>query len=125
MFHPLWFTSALCLCILGVDFLEERMIVKPFTEKQLEEYYRRDENMMILVFAQWCVNHDLDPIHLQQGLSRTAFKRRAAKTAEELVVPKEESERIPDQTVIGVLEMFGNSDLAEAVYEAIAQRPSR
>jgi hypothetical protein len=47
------------------------------------------------------------------------------KTAEELVVPKEESESIPDQTVIGVLEMFGNSDLAEAVYEAIAQRPSR
>lgn len=63
--------------------------------------------------------------HLQQGLPRTAFKRRAAKTAEELVVPKEESEPIPDQTVIGVLEMFGNSDLAEAVYEAIAQRPSR
>lgn len=31
-------------------------------EKQLTEAYERDENMMILVFAQWCVNHDLDPI---------------------------------------------------------------
>lgn len=33
-------------------------------QKQLEEYYRRDENMMILVFAQWCVNHDLDTARL-------------------------------------------------------------
>lgn len=33
-------------------------------EKQLTEAYERDENMMILVFAQWCVNHDLDPMEL-------------------------------------------------------------
>lgn len=33
-------------------------------EKQLVEAYERDENMMILVFAQWCVNHDLDPLEL-------------------------------------------------------------
>lgn len=33
-------------------------------EKQLAEAYERDENMMILVFAQWCVNHDLDPMEL-------------------------------------------------------------
>ncbi|WNJ15551.1 hypothetical protein [Bacillus velezensis] len=102
------------------------MIVKPFTEKQLEEYYRRDENMMILVFAQWCVNHDLDPMVIySKAYPGQPLNKELRKTAEELVVPKEESEPIPDQTVIGVLEMFGNSDLAEAVYEAIAQRPSR
>lgn len=41
---------------------------------------------------------------------------------DELVVPKHESEHIPDQTVIAVLEMFGNTDLAQAVHEAIAER---
>ncbi|UQX48539.1 hypothetical protein [Bacillus velezensis] len=82
--------------------------------------------MMILVFAQWCVNHDLDPMVIySKAYPGQPLNKELRKTAEELVVPKEESEPIPDQTVIGVLEMFGNSDLAEAVYEAIAQRPSR
>lgn len=39
-------------------------------EKQLAEAYERDENMMILVFAQWCVNHDLDPMEpVRQSVS--------------------------------------------------------
>ncbi len=25
------------------------------------ENYQNDEKMMILIFAQWCINHDLDP----------------------------------------------------------------
>lgn len=50
-------------------------------EKQLAEAYERDENMMILVFAQWCVNHDLDPLELyakaypQQKLNESLKKQ--------------------------------------------------
>ena len=30
-------------------------------EEKIIENYQGQENMMILVFAQWCINHDLDP----------------------------------------------------------------
>ncbi|MED4648098.1 hypothetical protein P9293_11795 [Bacillus inaquosorum] len=91
-------------------------------EKQLAEAYERDENMMILVFAQWCVNHDLDPVELYaKAYPQQKLNESLKKTMDELVVPKHESEHIPDQTVIAVLEMFGNTDLAQAVHEAIAE----
>ncbi|MEC1672468.1 hypothetical protein [Bacillus mojavensis] len=92
-------------------------------EKQLAEAYERDENMMILVFAQWCVNHDLDPLELYaKAYPQQKLNESLKKTVEELIVPKNESEHIPDQTVIAVLEMFGNIDLAQAVQEVIAER---
>ncbi|MBL4966687.1 hypothetical protein M1D69_01275 [Bacillus sp. PK3-037] len=92
-------------------------------EKQLAEAYERDENMMILVFAQWCVNHDLDPLELYaKAYPQQKLNESLKKTVEELIVPKNESEHIPDQTVIAVLEMFGNIDLAQAVHEVIAGR---
>ncbi|MDR4228464.1 hypothetical protein FO507_13970 [Bacillus mojavensis] len=92
-------------------------------EKQLAEAYERDENMMILVFAQWCVNHDLDPLELYaKAYPQQKLNESLKKTVEELIVPKNESEHIPDQTVIAVLEMFGNIDLAQAVHEVIAER---
>ncbi|CAN2251437.1 hypothetical protein RS399_12125 [Bacillus inaquosorum] len=92
-------------------------------EKQLAEAYERDENMMILVFAQWCVNHDLDPVELYaKAYPQQKLNESLKKTMDELVVSKQESEHIPDQTVIAVLEMFGNTDLAQAVHEAIAER---
>lgn len=90
--------------------------------KQLVEAYERDENMMILVFAQWCVNHDLDPLELYAKAYPQQKLNESLKTMDELVVPKHESEHIPDQTVIAVLEMFGNIDLAQVVHEAIAER---
>ncbi|WP_339191758.1 hypothetical protein [Bacillus sp. FSL K6-1003] len=92
-------------------------------EKQLAEAYERDENMMILVFAQWCVNHDLDPLELYaKAYPQQKLNESLKKTVEELIVPKNESEHIPDQTLIAVLEMFGNIDLAQAVHEVIAER---
>ncbi|CAN2249125.1 hypothetical protein [Bacillus vallismortis] len=92
-------------------------------EKQLAEAYERDENMMILVFAQWCVNHDIDPLELYaKAYPQQKRNKSLNKTMDELTVPKHESEHIPDQTVIAVLEMFGNIDLAQAVHEAILER---
>lgn len=91
-------------------------------EERIVESYRQDEEMMILVFAQWCVNHGLDPQALylqaypdQQGNERLAH-------ALSLTVPKEEAGDIPDDTVLGVLSLFGNEDLAFIVSEAISAR---
>lgn len=95
-----------------------------YTEKSVEERiaesYRQDEDMMILVFAQWCVNHGLDPAELyRKAYPNQPDNERLARVLE-LTVPKEEAGEIPDQTLLGVLSLFGNEDLAIVVSEAAA-----
>ncbi|OXM84816.1 hypothetical protein [Paenibacillus rigui] len=94
--------------------------------KELEEAvirnYQQEENMMILVFAQWCINHGLDP----EALYRRAYPHQENNLplaqALELTVPKEEAGEIADDTVLGVLSLFGNEELAFIVTEEIGKR---
>ena len=88
-------------------------------EEKIIETYQGEENMMILIFAQWCVNHDLDPevLYLQAYPNQSANP--ALKEALELTVSKAESGDIGDQTLLGVLSLFGNDDLAFVVTEEI------
>ena len=92
-------------------------------QKQLEEKiienYRGEENMMILVFAQWCVNHDLDPEELYLRAYPNQSANPALKEAIELTVSKEEAGEVGDQTLLGVLALFGNDELAFIVTEEI------
>ncbi|WML26566.1 hypothetical protein [Neobacillus sp. OS1-33] len=92
-------------------------------QKQLEEKiienYRGEEKMMILVFAQWCVNHDLDPEELYLRAYPNQASNPALKEAIELTVPKDEAGEVSDQTLLGVLALFGNDDLAFVVTEEI------
>ncbi|MEH7113587.1 hypothetical protein V7124_14530 [Neobacillus niacini] len=94
-------------------------------QKQLEEKiiqrYQGEEKMMILVFAQWCVNHDLNPEELYLRAYPAQVSNSALKEALELVVPKEEAGEIGDETLLGVLSLFGNDDLAFVVTEEIAK----
>ncbi|BCB03831.1 hypothetical protein [Bacillus sp. KH172YL63] len=93
-------------------------------QEKIIQNYQKDEHMMILVFAQWCVNHDLDP----EALYRKAYPEQsdnpALQQGIDLTVPKEESEDIPDSTLLGVLSLFGNDDLAFVVTEEINKRPT-
>ncbi|WP_349407483.1 hypothetical protein [Pseudalkalibacillus sp. SCS-8] len=91
-------------------------------EKKIIDNYQKDEHMMILVFAQWCVNHDLDPHEVYVRAYPDQEKNPALRQAIELTVSKEEAESIPDQTVLGVLSLFGNDDLAIVVNEEIENR---
>ncbi|MBT2755213.1 hypothetical protein AB1K84_06180 [Mesobacillus foraminis] len=92
-------------------------------QKELQEKiiqnYQGEEKMMVLVFAQWCINHDLDP----EELYLRAYPNQAAnpvlREAIELTVPKEEAGEVPDQTLLGVLSLFGNEDLAFVVTQEI------
>ncbi|WP_139488624.1 hypothetical protein [Brevibacillus dissolubilis] len=88
-------------------------------EQQIIANYQRDEGMMILVFAQWCANNGVDA----QELYRQAYPQQAAnpllQQMVDLTVPKEESEEIPHETLLAVLSMFGNDDLAFVVSEEI------
>jgi hypothetical protein len=89
-------------------------------EERIAESYRQDEDMMILVFAQWCVNHGLDPAELYRKAYPDQPDNERLTRVLELTVSKEEAGEIPDQTLLGVLSMFGNEDLAIVVAEAAA-----
>jgi len=95
---------------------------KKEVEQQVIESYRKDEQMMILVFSQWCINHDLDPAALYRQAYPEQMKNDALTQALALTVPKEEAGEIADETVFHVLELFGNHDLAFIVQEAIENR---
>ncbi|EKN65443.1 hypothetical protein BABA_19931 [Neobacillus bataviensis LMG 21833] len=86
-------------------------------EDKIIQHYQAEEKMMILVFAQWCVNHDLDPEELYLRAYPSQSANPALKEAIELTVPKDEAGEITDETLLGVLSMFGNDDLAFVITE--------
>jgi len=90
---------------------------KKEVEKRIVENYQKEENMMILVFAQWCVNHGLDPAALYMKAYPNQGNNPALAQALELTVSKEEAGEISKETLLGVLSLFGNDDLAFVVSE--------
>lgn len=91
-------------------------------EEQIIRNYQRDEQMMILVFAQWCINHDLDPVELYTRAYPKQAANDALHQAIGLTVSKEESGDIADDTLLGVLSLYDNDDLAFIVTDEIAKR---
>jgi hypothetical protein len=84
-------------------------------EKHIINSYKQDEQMMILVFAQWCVNHDLDPMEIYLQAYPEQASNPALQQAVDLTVSKEEAGEISEDTLLGVLSMFGNDELAYVV----------
>jgi hypothetical protein len=91
-------------------------------EDQIIENYQGEEKMMILIFAQWCINNDLIPEEVYLRAYPNQSANQALKEALDLTVPKEEAGEIADQTLLGVLSLFGNDDLAFVVTEEINKR---
>lgn len=91
-------------------------------EDQIVRNYQRDEQMMILVFAQWCVNHDLDPAQLYHRAYPLQTANLALQQTINLTVSKDEAGDVPDDTLLGVLSLFGNEELAFIVSEEIDKR---
>ncbi|WP_438351441.1 hypothetical protein ACP8HI_12815 [Paenibacillus sp. FA6] len=91
-------------------------------EEQIKKSYREDEDMMILVFAQWCINNNLDPLELYNEAYPHQVHNEQLIKVMALTVSKEEAGDIPDDTVLGVLSLFENDDLAYVVTEAISKR---
>ncbi|MFD2370559.1 hypothetical protein ACFSO0_11505 [Brevibacillus sp. GCM10020057] len=87
------------------------------TEEQIIQAYQRDEGMMILVFAQWCVNNGLDAHEIYRRAYPDQATNPLLAQMIDNTVPKEEAEDIPDATLLGVLSLFGNDDLAFVVSE--------
>lgn len=81
-------------------------------KNEVIENYQRDEEMMILIFAQWCTNNELNPIELYKRAYPQQKANESLTKAMESTVPKEESDEISTETLLAVLSMFGNEDLA-------------
>ncbi|WP_386056806.1 hypothetical protein [Thalassobacillus hwangdonensis] len=84
-------------------------------EKQVIEQYRRGEKMMILIFAQWCVNNELNAVELYEHAYPQQKGNKELLEAMELTVPKKESEEIANDTLLEALSVYGNEDLAFVV----------
>ncbi|QKY71170.1 hypothetical protein [Lentibacillus sp. CBA3610] len=94
-------------------------------EQRVIESYQQDEKMMILVFAQWCINHDVDPEVLYERAYPDQKDNQALKEAMDLTVTKQESEEIADQTLLNILQVFENGDLAFVIQEIMADKTSK
>lgn len=79
------------------------------------EQYEADENMMIQIYVQWCINHDINPLELYNR----AYPNQASNNVIlELMETTEKNSTIIDtDTVLNVLQLFGNDDLAYVVSE--------
>ncbi|MCQ6282816.1 hypothetical protein [Bacillus sp. EB600] len=91
-------------------------------EEKIIENYQGQEKMMILVFAQWCINHDLEPEEIYLRAYPNQSANPALREAIELTVPKEEAGEVSDETILGLLSLFGNDDLTFVVTEEIQKR---
>jgi hypothetical protein len=92
-------------------------------EQIIIERYKQDEDTMILVFAQWCVNHGLDAVELYARAYPYQVSNGRLLEALALTAPKNEAGDIDDATVLQVLSLFGNEELAFVVSEEIDRRP--
>ncbi|MET0959249.1 MAG: hypothetical protein ABWX58_02845 [Psychrobacillus psychrotolerans] len=79
------------------------------------EKYEADENMMIQIYVQWCINHNINPLELY---SRAYPLQPSNNVILELMETTEKNSTIIDTgTVLYVLQLFGNDDLAFVVSE--------
>lgn len=91
-------------------------------EEEVIRNYQKGEKMMILVFAQWCINHDLDPITIYTEAYPHQEKNKELIEALDLTVPKKESDLIDSETILEVLSLYGNDDLAFVVSDYIHRK---
>ncbi|GEN53707.1 hypothetical protein [Halobacillus faecis] len=91
-------------------------------EEEVIRNYQKGEKMMILLFAQWCMNHDLDPVVIYKEAYPYQDKNKELIDALELTVPKQESDHIDSETLLEVLSLYGNDDLAFVVSDLIARK---
>ena len=91
-------------------------------DKYIIERYQQDEAMMALIFAQWCINHELDPLEVYERAYPNQAKNKSLLEAIEKTVPKNESEEISKEVVQHVLQLFGNDDLAFVIEEIMESK---
>ena len=80
--------------------------------------YQQDEQLMIRLFVQWCSNNDLNP-HVLYG--KAYPEQQENETMKNIIEEAkfEEEIDIDNETMLDVLQLFGNDDLAFIVTDEI------
>lgn len=86
-------------------------------EEFIIKKYQQDESVMVQVFVNWAVRKGLDPTELYQRAYPTQAKNEALLLAVEEADPFDMD--VGDDTLMELLQMFGNDDLAFVVSEEI------
>lgn len=82
------------------------------TDKIIQQY-QDDEHIMIQLFATWCANHQLDALALYaQAYPQQEKNIPLIKAVEEI---ERDTINVDTETVLNVLQLFGNEDLAFVV----------
>lgn len=93
-------------------------------DERVIQKYQEDETLMIRLFVQWCTNHKLDA----QTLYKTAYPHQQQnKRLKEIVEADDSVDElfIDNETMLDVLQLFGNEDLAFVVADEIARLSTR
>lgn len=91
-------------------------------DERVIENYQKDEQMMILIFAQWCVNNDVNANKLYKRAYPEQANNQLLADIYKEALEAGKSDQVDDVTVFSVLEIFGNSDLAFEVQGVIDKR---
>lgn len=89
-------------------------------DEQIIQKYREDETLMIRLFVQWCANHQLNP----EVLYKKAYPDQLSNEALKEVIESDDGFEelfIDNETMLDVLQMFGNEDLAFVVADETAR----
>ncbi len=87
-------------------------------DEQIIQKYKEDETLMVRLFVQWCANFDLDP----QVLYHKAYPAQSINVLLKEVIESDDGFdelHIDNETMLDVLQMFGNDDLAFVVADEI------
>jgi hypothetical protein len=87
-------------------------------DDQVIQKYQQDEQLMIRLFVQWCSNNDLNP-HVLYG---NAYPEQQENETMKKIIEEakfEEEIDIDNETMLDVLQLFGNDDLAFIVTDEI------
>lgn len=85
--------------------------------------YQQDEQVMVQLFVQWCTNHQLNAAELYQRAYPGQLQSPVLTAAIEQTDTEELD--IDHETLLDVLQMFGNDDLAFIVSEEIEKLPKK
>ncbi|HEX5564971.1 MAG TPA: hypothetical protein VFX34_08420 [Sporosarcina sp.] len=89
-------------------------------DEQIIQKYREDETLMIRLFVQWCLNNELDP----HALYKKAYPYQMENAALQEVIESDDGFddlHIDNETMLDVLQLFGNEDLAFVVTDEIGR----
>lgn len=87
-------------------------------DEQVIAKYKQDEKVMIQLFVQWCINHEVDPNELYARAYPEQQKNLSLQDVLKEMDGAEEME-IDNETMLDVLQLFGNFDLAFILSEEI------